>query len=406
MGGGNSSAARNRLRRYAYAGFWAPVHPSGAQPQAIPRPPAPKNHPMTTRPSASETNRPSPGNLPRVAVLGIGQMGLVCAAMITGEGDERARVVCWGHDEDESGVLAQTRRSDRLPELSLPSSIRVALSDSEALEGADIIVSAVPVQFLRETWTRLRPHVPQGAGVISVSKGIENDTLLRPTQIIADVMQGPGGDDPDGPPRPLACLSGPTIATELVRQLPATMTAAADDPAFAERVQTLFSSSWMRVYTNPDLLGVELAGATKNVIAIAAGIIDGLNAGYNAKSALLARGLAEIARLGAAMGASQETFFGVAGVGDLATTCFCPEGRNRSCGEALGKGQKLEAYLEASPFVVEGVATSRSVADLSARYRVEMPIAQAVHAVLYEKLDPLRAISMLMSRDLKGEQIG
>ncbi len=361
---------------------------------------------MATSPNASTPNRAGPGSLPRVAVLGIGQMGLVCAAMLADESDRRGDVVCWGHDEDESGVLAQTRRSQRLPELALPASIRVALSDADALRGADVIVSAVPVQFLRETWTRLRPLVPQGAGVVSVSKGIENGTLLRPTQIIADVMQGPGGDDPDGPPRPLACLSGPTIATELVRQLPATMTGASDDADFAERVQSLFSSSWMRVYTNPDLLGVELAGATKNVIAIAAGIIDGLNAGYNAKSALLARGLAEIARLGSAMGASRETFFGVSGVGDLATTCFCPEGRNRSCGEALGKGQDLQAYLEASPFVVEGVATSKSVADLSAKYRVEMPITQAVHAVLFEKLDPLRAISMLMSRDLKGEQIG
>jgi len=333
-------------------------------------------------------------------------MGLVCAAMLSGEDGKRADVVCWGHDEDESGTLAQTRRSERLPEMLLHESIRVALTDAEALRGADIIVSAIPVQFLRETWTRVRGLVPAGAGVISVSKGIENGTLLRPTQIIADVMEGPGGDDPDGPPRPYACLSGPTIATELVRQLPATMTAASDDTAFAERVQTLFSSSWMRIYTNPDLLGVELAGATKNVIAIAAGIIDGLNAGYNAKSALLARGLAEIARLGSAMGASRETFFGVAGVGDLATTCFCPEGRNRSCGEALGKGLALKDYLDSIPFVVEGVATSRSVSDLSAKYRVEMPIAQAVHAVLFEKLDPLRAISMLMSRELKGERIG
>lgn len=361
---------------------------------------------MSTPNDTPKANPPSPADLPKVCVLGIGQMGLVCAAMLADPDDLRARVVCWGHDEDETGVLAQTRRSERLPELVLDDSIRVALSDAGALEEADLIVSAVPAQFIRQTWTRLRPHVPPGAGVISVSKGVENDTLLRPTQIIADVMQGPGGDDPDGPPRPLACLSGPTIATELVRRLPATMTAASDDPDFAARVQALFSSSWMRVYTNPDLLGVELAGATKNVIAIAAGIIDGLHAGYNAKSALLARGLAEIARLGSAMGASRETFFGVAGVGDLATTCFCPEGRNRSCGEALGKGQTLEAYLDSIPFVVEGVATSRSVSDLARKYRVDMPITQAVQSVLFEKLDPLKAISMLMSRELKGEQIG
>jgi len=343
----------------------------------------------------------------RVAVLGVGQMGLVCASMLAAEDGvlPRPDVVCWGHDEDEVGRLAQTRRSDRLPELTLPEPVRLALSDAEALEGADLIVSSIPSQFIREAWTRLRPHVPPGVGVVSVSKGIENDTLLRPSRVVADVLAGPGGDDPDRAPRPIACLSGPTIATELARRLPATMVAASDDPAFAERLQALFSSSWMRVYTNPDMLGVELAGATKNVIAIAAGILDGLRAGYNAKSALLARGLAEIARLGAAMGASLETFYGVAGVGDLATTCFCPEGRNRSCGEALGRGRLLDEYLASIPFVVEGVATTRSVVDLAARYRVEMPITDAVYRVLFDRMDPVRAITMLMSRRLKDERV-
>jgi glycerol-3-phosphate dehydrogenase (NAD(P)+) len=186
--------------------------------------------------------------------------------------------------------------------------------------------------------------------------------------------------------------------------LPATVCAASDDAAFARSLQTTFTTHWFRVYTNPDLLGVELAGATKNVIALAAGILDGLQAGNNAKSALLSRGLAEITRLGAAMGASAETFFGIAGVGDLATTCFSPTGRNRTCGEQLGKGRKLEDVLSTMRGVVEGVPTTRAVVALAEKHGVEMPITQAVHAVLFEDLDPIEAISRLMSRDLKSER--
>lgn len=342
---------------------------------------------------------------PTVCILGIGQMGLVCAAMLAGQ-DAGARVRpsvrMWGHNMDEAGALAQTRQSPRLQGFLLPDEVKISIQDADALAGASIIVSAIPAQFIREAWTRLRPHVPKGAGVVSVAKGIENDTLLRPTQIIADVLS----DDPDTRPRPFGVLSGPTIAAELARGLPATMIAASDDAAFADEIQQLFSTSYLRIYTNPDVLGVELAGATKNVIALAAGVLDGLQAGYNAKSALLARGLAEIARLGAAMGASPETFFGIAGVGDLATTCFSPEGRNRSCGEALGKGESLKHYLERSPYVVEGVATTRSVMDLARKYRVEMPITSAVHAVLFEGVDPIQAIGRLMSRELKQERVG
>jgi len=278
----------------------------------------------------------------------------------------------------------------------------VCLEPGEALRDADVIVSAIPVQFTRAAWEALREHVPAKAGVVSVSKGIETSTLLRPTQIIAAAL----ADDPDTKPRPIGTLSGPTIATELARGLPATMTAASDDRDFASQLQQLFSTSWLRVYTHDDLLGVELAGATKNVIAIAAGIIDGLNAGFNAKSALLARGLAEITRLGTAMGAKSDTFFGIAGVGDLATTCFSPEGRNRSCGEALGKGIALEDHLRSTTSVVEGVETTRGVVELARKYRVEMPITEAVHDVLFEGLDPIAAIGRLMSRQLRDEHVG
>ncbi|MBL8762942.1 MAG: NAD(P)-dependent glycerol-3-phosphate dehydrogenase [Phycisphaerae bacterium] len=340
----------------------------------------------------------------------MGQMGLVSAAILA-ERAAAARnhsepgagsISLWGHDEDAARTVAVSRESPRLPGLILPQSVLITCDAGEALNRADLIVSAVPVQHARGVWDRVRAFVPARAAVLSVSKGIENVTLLRPTQVIAESL----ADNPDGIPRPFGVLSGPTIAPELARCRPATMIAAADDEQFSRRVQDLFSTRWLRVYTHGDVLGVELAGAMKNVIAIAAGIIDGLGAGYNAKSALLARGLAEIARLGGAMGAPPETFFGVAGVGDLATSCFSPEGRNRSCGEALGRGRPLAEHLASTPFVVEGVATTRSVMDLARRYRVDMPITQAVHAVLFDGLDPMDAIGLLMSRELKAERVG
>ena len=184
------------------------------------------------------------------------------------------------------------------------------------------------------------------------------------------------------------------------------MCAACEDANFARRIQDLFRTDWLRIYTHDDLLGVELAGAGKNVIAIAAGVVDGLAAGYNAKSALLARGLAEITRLGVAMGARAETFFGITGVGDLATTCFSPEGRNRSCGELLGKGLSRTEALKKIPGVVEGVDTTISMVALAQRHKVEMPITAAVHRVLFEDLDPLAAIGQLMTREPKAEQVG
>lgn len=334
----------------------------------------------------------------RITVLGDGQMGLVCASLLADRAD--TRVALWGHAPSALESLAESRKSHRLAEFVLPDSVLVLPDESEALEGADLIVSAAPTQFVRSVWDRIRPHVPKRAAIVSVAKGVENRTLLRPTQIILDALSESPAQ------RPVAALSGPTIAAELVRRLPATMVAASDNPSLASTIQDLFTTPWLRIYTNDDIVGVEIAGATKNVIAIAAGVLDGLQAGCNAKSALLARGLAEIARLGVALGARAETFFGVAGVGDLATSCFSPEGRNRSCGEALGRGETLDDYLESSASVVEGVATTRSVMDLARREKVDMPIAAAVHAVLFENVDPIEAIAGLMSRAPKPERVG
>lgn len=336
-----------------------------------------------------------------VAVIGAGQMGVV-ASWLLGQSKEVDRVSLWCHTQREAETLAQTRQSGRLPHVQLPKPVEVTSEGPRALAGADLIVLAVPVQFIRPVLEAVGEGFEPSAGVVSLSKGIENDSLLRPLEIVSDVVDG----SPLADVRPLAVLSGPTIAGELGRCLPATMLSASHDPDLAARVQTLFTTSWLRVYTSADPLGVELAGAAKNVVAIAAGILDGLHAGFNAKSALLSRGLAEITRLGVALGADRETFFGLAGVGDLATTCFSPEGRNRSCGEALGQGQSVTEYLTQTSSVVEGVATSVSLRELALQAGVEMPIGEAVYRVVHEQQDPIAAIGELMSREPKQERIG
>ena len=336
----------------------------------------------------------------RVSIVGDGQMGLVLADALAERG---VRVRLWGPFPDDIKALAADRRAPRrLPGFVLPDAVDVTADDAAALDGCDLVVNAIPTQFIRAVWERLGPHAPAGVPVACVSKGIENRTLLRPTEVIADVL----GEQHESGDRSCCALSGPTIATELAGRNPATMVAASHDDSLTARVQDLFSVPWLRIYRHDDPIGVELAGATKNVIALAAGMVDGLQAGDNAKSALLARGLAEIARLGTALGARVDTFFGVAGVGDLATTCFSPHGRNRTCGERLGRGESLESILASTVSVVEGVPTTRSVAALARRHDVEMPITMAVHAILFEDLSPREAIRTLMERTPTEERIG
>ncbi len=338
-----------------------------------------------------------------ICIIGDGSMATVCALLLESKGHH---VRIWGPFAEHVDALIQTRENKKyLPGYRLPESIQLTADPARALADAQLIVNAIPTQYVRNTWERIAAHVPVTIPVASVAKGIETDTMLRPTQVIAEVLRESGQDDPDQPARPLAAISGPSVAHELAKCLPATVCAASDDEALAVDLQQLFTTHWFRVYTHTDLLGVELAGALKNVIAVAAGMLDGLQAGNNAKSALLSRGLAEITRLGTAMGASAETFFGLTGVGDLATTCFSPTGRNRTCGEMLGKGRKLEEVLEAIPGVVEGVPTTKAVVRLAEKYRVEMPITEAVHAILFEGLDPIEAIGQLMTRTPKAERV-
>lgn len=326
-----------------------------------------------------------------ITVIGDGAMGSVCAAMLC---NKSLAVTMWGHDASQLSETAKGRENVRFfPGYRLPDGLKYESRDDKAMAGAEMILSAVPCQFVRLVWQRLKEHLPAKIPIISVAKGIEQGTLLCPTQILADVL----GE------RPYAALSGPTIADELIRDLPATACAASSDDGLAHQVQETFNSSTFRVYTNNDIMGVELAGALKNVIAIAAGIIDGVGAGDNAKAALLTRGLAEIKRLGLAMGASERTFSGLTGLGDLVTTCISPKGRNRSFGERIGKGMTAKQALAATESVVEGAATCQSVLELAKRYDVEMPIAQAIGAVVIEGKTVDTAIHDLMSRRPKAE---
>lgn len=332
----------------------------------------------------------------KVTIIGDGQMALVMADALAERG---AQARLWGPIAADAAALRRTRTSPRLSGFYLPDQVEVTSDESTALSAAQFIVSAIPTQYLREVWRRIADHVPIGAQIISVTKGIETTTMLRPTQVIGETL----GDDFDGC---LCALSGPSIAAELARRLPASLVAASVDHGCSRAIQDLFNVPWLRIYRHDDVIGVEFAGATKNVIALAAGMIDGLGAGDNAKSALLARGLAEIARLGLAMGAKIDTFFGIAGVGDLATTCFSPEGRNRTCGERLGRGESLDSILKSMKSVVEGVPTARAIMQLARERGIDMPITAAVHAILFEGLSPQQAIRDLMSRELKAEQVG
>lgn len=333
----------------------------------------------------------------RITILGDGAMATVCSILLTQGGHE---VTMWGAFEESIERLIQNRENQRLLKgVRIPAPVKLTANDAECFDGSTIILSAIPTQYMRTVWTRLRAHVPRDVPIVSVAKGVEVETTLRPTQIISDVL-APGQTCA----WTLAALSGPNIAAELAKYLPATAVAACEDEAVARLVQATFSTQWFRVYTNPDVIGVELAGATKNIVAIAAGILDGLAAGNNAKAALVTRGLVEITRLGVSLGAHEATFHGLAGLGDLITTCVSPEGRNRTVGEQLGKGRKLEEVLAGMDSVAEGVPTTRAVHKLARQLGVEMPITHAVYQVLFESKDVLHALTDLMTREPKPER--
>jgi len=334
---------------------------------------------------------PSAGRPHRCVVVGCGGWGTALALLLLKNGH---RVTLWGVEPDYVKQMRRTRLNPRyLPEMELPESLGLSAEMAECVPGADMVVMATPTIYLRAVCGRLAPHLRADQAVVNVAKGIEEETLLLGSQVIEDVCA----------PGRLAGLYGPSHAEEVARGLPTTVVATSREAELALAVQGAFMRPTFRVYTNADLVGVELGAALKNVIAIAAGICDGLGFGDNAKSALLTRGLAEMARLGTAMGARAETFAGLTGLGDLITTCVSPYGRNRAVGTRIARGERLEDITAAMAQVAEGVRTTRSACALADRYAVEMPITRAVYAVLFEGVAPLEAGMELMGRDPRPE---
>jgi glycerol-3-phosphate dehydrogenase (NAD(P)+) len=327
------------------------------------------------------------------AVLGDGAWGTAVALLLAQ--DPRHSVRLWSARAENGRILQERRENVRLlPGVPIPASVTLTLDVAEAVTDADLWIAAIPTVYLRATLERVAAAVRCGAPVLSLAKGVEIDTFLRPTEIIAQVLGV----------QKTAVLSGPSHAEEISRGKPASLVAASDDIQLARWVQERFRTDRFRVYTNLDPVGVELGGALKNIIGIAAGISDGLGFGDNAKSALMTRGLVEMTRFGVALGAEPQTFYGLAGMGDLITTCISPHGRNRHFGEQLGKGKKPADILAGMTNVAEGVYTARSVHDRAGRMGLDMPITAEVYRVLYEGKGPRSAVGDLMLRPMKEEK--
>jgi glycerol-3-phosphate dehydrogenase (NAD(P)+) len=327
----------------------------------------------------------------RVAILGGGGMGTALALLFARRG---LAVQLWVRKAEEAAEMARSRVNARhLPGAWLPPEIGITSNACDASAAADLMVAAIPSAYLRATLLELAERVPAGIPVLSVVKGIEVGTLARPSRIIVESLGS----------RPVAVLSGPSHAEEVARGLPASVVVAGEDEGLNASVRDALNGPAFRVYTNPDAVGVELAGALKNVLGIAAGICDGLGFGDNAKAALLTRGLVEMARFAVDQGALPTTFYGLAGVGDVVTTCYSPFGRNRSVGEQLGRGRALDEILAGMASVAEGVPTTRSLREWAARRGVAMPITDELYRILFEGKSPLAAVTDLMDRDPKDE---
>ncbi|MFH1245068.1 MAG: NAD(P)H-dependent glycerol-3-phosphate dehydrogenase [Candidatus Omnitrophota bacterium] len=327
----------------------------------------------------------------KVAVIGDGGWGTTLAVLLANKG---YKVCLWGPFTDYLAVLDKERKNPKfLPGIKIPREISFIPDIGQAIRAAGLIVLAVPSHFLRGVLESMKGEDISAAVVLSAVKGIENNTLLRMSELVRTVL----GDVP------LAVLSGPTISYEVARGVPTTCVAASERMELAEEAQDAFMNERFRIYTSSDVVGVELGGALKNVIAIACGISDGLGFGANTKAAILTRGLVEISRLGQAMGAKAETFAGLSGLGDLVTTCVSCHGRNRRVGEQLGQGKKLAEILSAMDMVAEGIKTAYSAVMLAGKYNVEMPITAQVFAVLHQDRNPRDAVTELMLRQKKAE---
>jgi len=328
----------------------------------------------------------------KITVLGGGAMGTACAIVLAEKSGQDVTV--WSRNPDYADQMSRDRENTRLlPGIPIPAAVTMTSDLSSAVENTDLMVAAIPTAFLRQALSSHRERLPSGVPVVSVIKGLENATFLRPSEIVKEILNTPL----------VAVLAGPSHAEEIARRQPASLVVAASDRSFAKHVQDVFSTDRFRVYTNDDVIGVELGGALKNVLAIAVGICDGMNLGDNAKAALMTRGLVELTRFGTSFGASSSTLFGLAGIGDLITTCVSGFSRNRSVGVRLGRGESLNDILDSMSAVAEGVPTTRSVYELARNSGVEMPITREVYAVLFEGRSPESATDSLMGRPPRGE---
>ena len=306
----------------------------------------------------------------KIAVMGAGSWGTALAILLAKKGHH---VTLWCYLESEKEQLESVRENlNYLPGVPIPQNIIITNDYKEAIVNNEIIVIAIPSKFLRSNMEQFSPYLTPRHLVVNVSKGLENHTLLRMSQVIEETA----------PQCPVAVLMGPSHAEEVARDIPTACVSSSRSQKIAERVQDLFMTPTFRVYTNPDLIGVELGGAIKNVIALAAGVVDGLGYGDNTKAALMTRGMVEITRLGLAMGADIQTFNGLTGIGDLIVTCTSMHSRNRRAGILIGKGKSLDEALNEVQMVVEGVHSAKAVYELSRKYNVEMPIIREINQVL------------------------
>ncbi len=323
-------------------------------------------------------------------MIGAGSWGTTVAALAS----VNTPTMLWARRDELVEQINSTRTNpDYLSEFTLPDQLRATSDMHETVSGADVVVMAVPSHGFRDVAHEVARHLRPWVPIVSLTKGIERETLMRMTEVAADEMPG----------RPVGVMTGPNLAREIMAGQPAASVVAIPDATIALELQRILTRPSLRIYTNPDVVGCEVAGVVKNVIAIAAGMAEGMGFGDNTRATLITRGLAEMSRLGVAMGGDSLTFAGLAGMGDLIATCSSKQSRNNSVGLALGRGQKIEEILASMNMVAEGVKSSPSVLDLAARYGVEMPITEQVVAVCHEGRDAREALSSLMSRSNKSE---
>lgn len=329
----------------------------------------------------------------RVAVLGSGSWGTAFSMVLA---DAGAEVMLWGRRPELVEAINRTHQNaDYLPGIELPPAVRATNDPVEALDGAEVVVLAVPSQKLRENLTVWAPLLPEGCVLVSLMKGIELGTSRRMSEVIAETT-GVG-------PERIAVVSGPNLAREIAQRQPAATVVACADEAVAEKLQQVCHTPYFRPYTNTDVVGVELGGAVKNVIALAVGMAKGMGMGDNSQASIVTRGLAEITRLGLALGADAATFAGLAGVGDLVATCLSPLSRNRTFGEKLGRGMTVEEIVASTSQVAEGVKSAESILALAREHHVDMPIVEHVVAAVHDGLPPAEIVRRIMSRTTKAE---